>query len=92
MHREGQLYALKRWLLAPLGHIHCVGIRLLAAAGAQPIDREPAGQLADPRPDRLVVAQPSQMLVGTSEHLLKDVLGVVVAESEGLTRDRVHVA
>ena len=56
------------------------------------VDAEPAGQLAEPGSNRVVVAQLLELLVRPREDLLEHVLGVVVAEPEGLDRDRVHIA
>src|SRR5919106_2612301 len=64
---------------------------LLPAAGAQPVDAEAAGELSDPGPDRLIVAKAVEMLVRAREDLLEDVLGVVLAQAEGLRADRVDV-
>ena len=65
---------------------------LLAGAGTEPVDAEPARQLAEPGPDGLVVAQLAEMLVGAGEDLLEDLLGVLLAQPEGLAADRVDVA
>ena len=66
--------------------------RGLPGRRAQPVDAEPPRQLAEPGADCLVVAELVQPLVGAREDLLEHVLGVVVRKSEGLDRDRVHVA
>ena len=66
--------------------------RGLPPGGAQPVDAEPAGELRDPGPQSIVAPQAVEMLVDPREHLLEDVLGVVLRKPKGLHRDRVHVA
>src|SRR5439155_6349665 len=66
--------------------------RSLACGRAELVDAEPAGQLAQPRPDRVVVPQLLELLVGPGEDLLEHVLGVVVGEAKRLDGDGVHVA
>src|SRR3954447_18539515 len=71
--------------------LHCVG-RLFARAGPEAVDAQAARQLCDPWAEGLVVAQRIEALVDPGEHLLEDVLGVVLWEAEGLHADRVDVA
>ena len=66
--------------------------QLFARARADLVDGKPARELRDPRPDRLVVPQPVEMLVGAGEDLLEDVLRVIGAQAEAFRRDRVDVA
>ena len=67
--------------------------RALSRASARSdVDRDPAGQLREPRPDRAVVAQPVELLVGAREDLLEGVLGGMLGERERAREDRVHVA
>jgi hypothetical protein len=79
---ERQIDILARRLLA----------RLLPGAGAKPVDAGVPGQLREPRPDRGVVAEGVEPLVRPGEHVLKDVLGVVLGQPEGADGDRVHIA
>ena len=65
--------------------------RLLANRGAKPVDAEPAGQGREPGPERIVVPQRVQTLVGAGEGVLEHVVGVGFGEPEGLG-DRVDVA
>ena len=62
--------------------------RALAGVGAQHVDRDAARQLREPRPDRGVVAQAVQLLVGAGEDLLEGVLGGVL----GSVNARVRIA
>ena len=64
----------------------------LARGGAQPVDRDAPRQLRQPRPDRAVVAQAGQLLVGAYEDLLEGVLRRMRGEREPAREDRVHVA
>ena len=61
-------------------------------ARAEPVDADPARQLRDPRPHRVVVPERAEPLVDAGEDVLEDVLGVLLAEAEALHRDRVDVA
>ena len=73
------------------GQLVEVGVRL-ARARAEPVDADPARQLCDPGPHRLVVAERAEPFVDAGEDVLEDVLGVLLAEAEALDRDRVDVA
>src|SRR5436305_781579 len=64
----------------------------LARRGAQPVDRYAPRQLGEPRPDRAVVAQARELLVGACEDLLEGVLRRMCREGEPAREDRVHVA
>ena len=64
----------------------------LARARPEPVDAEPAGELRDPRPYRLVLAQRVEPLEDAGEDLLEDVLGVLLREAEALDGNRVDVA
>ena len=66
--------------------------QLLAAARAQLVHAEAAGEGPDPWPHRVVVAQVIQALVRAREHLLEDILGIVLLKPVDPHRDRVHVA
>src|SRR6266566_340947 len=66
--------------------------RLFTRARSQPVNADASGQLGDPGLDRLVAAERVEPLVDLGEDLLEDVLGVLVAQTEALARDRVHVA
>ena len=74
-----------------LGQVLRVG-RDLPAAGAEAVDAESSGELRDPGPDCLVLAQSVEPLEHTREDLLEDVLGVLLGEAERLGGDRVDVA
>jgi hypothetical protein len=65
---------------------------LLPRAGAQAVDAKAAGELGDPGPQRLVVAERVEPLVDAGEHVLEDVLRVMRRQAESLYRDRVDVA
>src|SRR5262245_33256558 len=65
---------------------------MLLGASPQPVDTEAPGQLGEPRPDRVVVPELVEMLVGPRENLLKHVLCVVLRQLERLDGDRVDVA
>ncbi len=55
------------------------------------VDTEPPGELGDPGPDRLVLAQPVEVLVHAGKHLLEHILGVVLGQPEALNGDGVHI-
>ena len=76
-----------------IGHrCELLGVRGgLTRAGTESVDAHPPGQLRDPGPDRLVLAQALEPLVDAREDLLEDVLCVVLREAEALDRDRVDV-
>src|SRR4051794_5837425 len=82
-------------LLQPVverGGGHRLRQRLGRPGGAQAVDAQAAGELAEPRPDGGVVAQAVEALVGAGEYVLEDVLGVRVAQAVGAGGDRVDVA
>src|SRR6266542_330723 len=66
--------------------------QLLARAGTDPIDAEPARELRDPGADGRVVAKLVEILVDPREALLEDVLGVGLGQAKGLHRDPVDVS
>ena len=101
------LAAVRRERLQPLVDVQClvealdlavdlVGERLLgrllARAGAEPVDASVSRQLGEPGSDRGVVAQRVEPLERAGEDVLKDVLGVVLRQPESAHGDRVHVA
>src|SRR5207249_4519861 len=66
--------------------------RLLAPAGPQPVNAQPARQLREPGPECLVVTQLPKTLVHAGEALLEDVLRVRLPEPESPDRDGVDVS
>src|SRR5439155_8296777 len=71
--------------------LELVAARLLAPARPEAVDAAATRELGEPRPDRLVVAEAGEVFVHLGEHVLEDVLGVVVGQPERLGRDRVDV-
>ena len=56
------------------------------------VDAEPSGQLREPRPQRVVVAEAVETLVRAHEDVLEDVLRLGIRKPEALEGDAVDVA
>jgi hypothetical protein len=88
-HHPGLLEPLDRLVrLAAVDLLH----RLDAARVAQAVEAAAPRQLRDPRPHGVVLAELAEPLVDPREHLLEDVVGVVLGQPEALDADREHVA
>src|SRR5262249_47290872 len=66
--------------------------RALARARADRVDAEPARELREPGPQRLVVAEAVEVLPRPHEDVLEDVLRLGIGQPEALERDPVDIA
>ena len=66
--------------------------RFLARAGREPVKANPSGQLGDPGAQSSIVPQRAEPVVDTHEHLLKYVLGIVLAEPKTAHGNRIDIA
>ena len=79
-------------LFVEAGRLDVLVCGRLAARAPERVDAEAPRELREPGPDRAVVAEPVEVLVGAGEDLLEDVLGVARLQPEALHADRVDVA